>query len=135
MQGTVVQSGATVGKHCILNTGASVDHECCIEDFVHISPQATLCGNVHIGEGAWIGASAVVIPGVKIGKWSIIGAGSVVVEDVPDGGLLGLTFLVDAAEIRLEEFVGLLEGNLRLAAFERVFHAGDEIFDGQVPDT
>ena len=85
MQGTVVQSGATVGKHCILNTGSSVDHECCIEDFVHISPQATLCGNVHIGEGAWIGASAVVIPGVKIGKWSIIGAGSVVVEDVPDG--------------------------------------------------
>ena len=85
MQGAVVQSGAVVGKHCILNTGASVDHECVIEDYVHISPQATLCGNVHIGEGAWIGAAAVVIPGVKIGKWAVVGAGSVVVDDVPDG--------------------------------------------------
>ena len=85
MQGAIVQSGAKIGKHCILNTGASIDHECVIEDFVHISPQATLCGNVHIGEGAWIGAAAVVIPGVKIGKWSVIGAGSVVIDDIPDG--------------------------------------------------
>ena len=85
MQGAIVQSGARVGKHCILNTGASVDHECVIDDFVHISPKATLCGNVRIGEGAWIGAAAVVIPGVKIGKWAVIGAGSVVVDDIPDG--------------------------------------------------
>ena len=85
MQGAIIQSGAAVGRHCILNTGASVDHECLIDDFAHISPQATLCGNVHIGEGAWIGAAAVVIPGVKIGKWAVIGAGSVVVDDIPDG--------------------------------------------------
>ena len=87
MQGAIIQSGATVGSHCILNTGASIDHECIIEDFAHISPQATLCGNVHVGEGAWIGAASVVIPGVKIGKWSIVGAGSVVVHDVPDGAV------------------------------------------------
>ncbi len=87
MQGAIIQSGATIGSHCILNTGASVDHECIIEDFVHVSPQATLCGNVHVGEGAWIGAAAVVIPGVRIGKWSIVGAGSVVVQDVPDGAI------------------------------------------------
>lgn len=85
MQGAIIQSGVKLGEHCILNTGASIDHECIIEDFVHISPQATLCGNVHVGEGAWIGASAVVIPGVRIGRWSTIGAGSVVVSDIPDG--------------------------------------------------
>ena len=85
MQGAVIQSDVKMGKHCILNTGASIDHECIIEDYVHISPQATLCGNVQVGEGAWIGAAAVVIPGVKIGKWCTVGAGSVVVEDVPDG--------------------------------------------------
>lgn len=87
MQGAIVQACAHIGKHCIINTGASVDHECVIEDFVHISPHATLCGNVHVGEGAWIGAGATVIPGVKIGKWSVIGAGSVVVRDIPDGVL------------------------------------------------
>ncbi len=85
MQGVIIQSGVHVGQHCILNTGATIDHECFIDDFVHVSPQATLCGNVSVGEGAWIGAGAVVIPGVKIGRWSVIGAGSVVVKDVPDG--------------------------------------------------
>lgn len=84
MQGTVIQSCARIGRHCIINTGASVDHECLIGDFVHISPHSTLCGNVQVEEGAWIGAGAVVIPGVKIGKWSVIGAGAVVVTDVPD---------------------------------------------------
>lgn len=87
MQGTIIQSGVNVGKHCIINTGASVDHECVIDDYVHISPHCTLCGNVRVGEGTWIGAGTTVIPGVKIGKWSVIGAGSVVTKDIPDGVL------------------------------------------------
>lgn len=84
MQGAIIQSCSEIGKHCIINTGASVDHECVLEDYVHISPHATLCGNVHVGEGTWIGAGAVVIPGVRIGKWCVIGAGSVVTKDIPD---------------------------------------------------
>lgn len=84
MQGAIIQSCAQIGKHCIVNTGASIDHECLIEDFVHISPHSTLCGNVHVGEGSWIGAGSTVIPGVKIGRWAVIGAGAVVIKDVPD---------------------------------------------------
>ena len=85
MQGAIVQSCVQVGKHSIINTGASVDHDCVLVDFVHVSPHATLCGNVSVGEGTWIGAGAVVIPGIRIGKNCIIGAGSVVVKDIPDG--------------------------------------------------
>ena len=44
-------------------------------------------GNVQIGEGTWIGAGTIVIPGVRIGRWSVIGAGSVVTKDIPDGVL------------------------------------------------
>ena len=40
---------------------------------------------VRIGENAWIGAGAIVLPGVSIGRDSIIGAGSVVTHSVPDG--------------------------------------------------
>ena len=87
MQGAVVQSCACIGKHCIVNTGVSVDHECVIGDYVHISPHSTLCGNVHVGEGCWIGAGTTVLPGVKVGKWSVIGAGSVFAKDIPDGVL------------------------------------------------
>ena len=87
MQGAIIQACSRIGKHCIINTGASVDHECVIEDYVHISPHATLCGNVHVGEGSWVAAGTIVLPGVKIGKWSVVGAGSVVSKDVPDGVL------------------------------------------------
>ena len=85
MQGTIVQTGTQIGKHCIINTGASVDHDCMLENFVHISPHATLCGDVKVGEGTWIGTGAVVIQGIRIGKNCVIGAGSVVCKDVPDG--------------------------------------------------
>lgn len=84
MAGAIINSSAIVGNHCIVNTGVSVDHECELGDYVHLSPHATLCGNVRVGEGSWIGAGAVVIQGIKIGKWSIVGAGAVVTHDVPD---------------------------------------------------
>ena len=87
MQGVILQSCTRIGRHCIINTGASVDHECVVEDYVHLSPHTTLCGNVHIGEGTWVGAGTTVLPGVRIGKWSVIGAGSVVAKDIPDGVL------------------------------------------------
>jgi sugar O-acyltransferase (sialic acid O-acetyltransferase NeuD family) len=87
MQGAIIQASSVVGKHCIINTGASVDHDCHLDDFVHISPHATLCGNVTVGEGSWITAGVTIIPGVKIGKWCVIGAGSVVTKDIPDYSL------------------------------------------------
>lgn len=87
MQGAIVQSCSRIGHHCIINTGASIDHDCTIDDFVHISPQSTLCGNVTVGEGTWIGAGTIITPGVKIGKWCVIGAGSVVTKDIPDNVL------------------------------------------------
>ena len=88
MQGTIIQADVRIGNHCIINSGASIDHECLLEDYVHVSPHATLCGNVKVGEGSWIGAGATVIPGIQIGSWVNIGAGAVVVRDVPDGAVV-----------------------------------------------
>ena len=39
--------------------------------------------DVHIEEGAWIGAGVTILPGVTIGKDSVIGAGSIVTKDIP----------------------------------------------------
>ncbi len=85
---SIVQSGCSVGKHCILNTMSSIDHDCVLEDFVHISPNAVLCGNVKVGEGTLIGAGASVIPGIHIGKWCVIGAGAAIIDDVPDNAVV-----------------------------------------------
>lgn len=40
-----------------------------------------------VGDGAWIGLGAMVLPGVRIGRGAIVSAGSVVGNDVPDNVL------------------------------------------------
>lgn len=80
----VVQADTRIGRHVILNTGASVDHDCVLEDFVHVAPQATLCGGICVGEGTLVGAGAVVLPNLTIGRWATIAAGAVVTRSVPD---------------------------------------------------
>jgi sugar O-acyltransferase (sialic acid O-acetyltransferase NeuD family) len=88
MAGAVVNIGSVVGQHAIINTGACVDHECHLADYVHVAPNATLCGKVTVDEGAYIGAGAVVVQGIRLGKWCTVGAGAVVREDVPDGAVV-----------------------------------------------
>lgn len=88
--GTVVMAGVCIntlvriGQHCIVNTNSTIDHECVLEDYVHISPAAALAGNVYVGEGSHIGIGARILPGVHIGKWCTVGAGAVVTKDVTD---------------------------------------------------
>ena len=76
---------AQVGEGVIVNTKASIDHDCLISDWAHLAPSSTLGGEVKVGEGTLIGIGSTVLPRVKVGSWSIIGAGSVVVRDVPSG--------------------------------------------------
>lgn len=38
---------------------------------------------ITIGNGCWIGANVVILPGVTIGDGAVIGAGSVVTKDIP----------------------------------------------------
>lgn len=87
MAGAILNPYVVVGNHCIINTGASVDHDSIIHDFVHIAPHCTLCGEVEIGEGTWVGAGTTIIQGIHIGKNCFIGAGAVVVKDIPDNSL------------------------------------------------
>ena len=84
MAGVCINADTRIGFHCIINTNASIDHDCCLEDYVHISPNAVLAGNVLVKEGAHIGIGASVIQGVIIGRWSTIGAGAVIIKDIPD---------------------------------------------------
>ena len=42
------------------------------------------CKPVEIGDYAWIGAGATILPGVCVGRHAVVGAASVVTKDVPD---------------------------------------------------
>lgn len=86
MAGAVLQPGVHVGKNSIVNTSASIDHDCRIGDHVHIAPGVVLSGNVAIGAGSHLGTGAVVIHGINIGAGCLIGAGAVVTQAVAPGG-------------------------------------------------
>lgn len=80
-----LSSRVEIGRQVIINTSASVDHECMIADGAHIGPGAVLAGCVKVGECSFIGAGSVILPGIEVGKDTVIGAGSVVTRNIPEG--------------------------------------------------
>ena len=50
---------------------------------MNIAQQEHHSKDITIGDGVWIGAGVIVLPGVKIGDRSVIGAGAVVTRDIP----------------------------------------------------
>lgn len=75
--------GASIGAQTLLNTAATVDHECVIGDGVHVGPGAHLAGLVTVEDLVMIGAGAVILPRIRIGAGALIGAGAVIRHDVP----------------------------------------------------
>lgn len=82
MAGSIIQPGVSVGRNVIINTRASIDHDCEIGDHVHVAPGVTLAGGVKVAACSHIGSGATIIQGINIGAYSIIGAGAVVISDV-----------------------------------------------------
>lgn len=92
--GNIIAAGARFtnsiifGNFGIFNLNCTVTHDCILEDFVHIGPGANISGNVHLQEGAYIGANACILQGRAlnekrhIGQYSFIGAGAVVTGNV-----------------------------------------------------
>lgn len=84
MPGVVINSYTKIGKHCIINSSSTIEHDNETRDYVHISPNVVLGGNVKVGKNTWLGIGSTVIQGIKIGEYSIVGAGSVVVKNISD---------------------------------------------------
>lgn len=87
---TIVSTDTVIGRHFHCNYHAMVAHDCEIGDFVTLGPRATICGNVRIEEGAYIGANAVIRQGTPgnplvIGEGATVGMGAVVTKDVEPG--------------------------------------------------
>ncbi|WP_281532036.1 acetyltransferase [Anaerocolumna aminovalerica] len=87
MANAVINPGSTIGKHCIINSGAVVEHDNIIEDFVHVSIGAKLAGTVHIGKATWIGVGSVVSNNISVCAECMIGAGAVVVNNIENIGI------------------------------------------------
>jgi sugar O-acyltransferase (sialic acid O-acetyltransferase NeuD family) len=90
---TMVTASARIGRQFQCNIYAYVAHDCVIGDFVTFAPRVCCNGNVHIGDGAYIGTGAVLKQGTSakplvIGRGAVVGMGAVVTKDVPDGAIV-----------------------------------------------
>jgi putative colanic acid biosynthesis acetyltransferase WcaF len=70
-----IGAGATVAQEVYLSTGT---HDFARPEFPLLTAKIT------IGQGAFIGARAFVMPGITIGARSLVGAGSVVTKNIPN---------------------------------------------------
>lgn len=85
LAGAVVNAGTTIEDNVCINTRVSIDHDNHLSYSCHVFPNATLAGNVRVGEFSYVGSGAVIIPGKKVGRFAYCGAGAVIVEDVAEG--------------------------------------------------
>ncbi len=65
-------------NHCIART----DIPMCQQGFAESKP-------VYIGDDVWIGGRVIILPGVHIGNGAVVGAGAIVTKDVPDYAVVG----------------------------------------------
>lgn len=84
--GAVINIGTRLGIACIVNTLASIDHDCQIADGVHIAPNACLAGGVNIGRLTFIGVASSICQYLSVTANCIIGAGAAVVDDIKTSG-------------------------------------------------
>lgn len=82
MAGTVINPSSSLGKGVILNTCSSIDHDCVVEDYVHLAVGVRVAGTVRIGENSFLGAGSTVKNNVNICSDCVIGAGGVVINDI-----------------------------------------------------
>ncbi len=78
-----------LGGDIVLEDGVSVGMECLFLTVTHAIGRPTFragqseCKPVRVGCGAWLGARVTVLPGVSIGEGAVVGAGAVVTRDIP----------------------------------------------------
>jgi acetyltransferase-like isoleucine patch superfamily enzyme len=79
-----VAVSVVIGGHTLIAPGVFItDHEHNHARGRRLDEQGWRSAPVVIGADVWLGARAVVLPGVTIGEGAIVGAGAVVTKDVP----------------------------------------------------
>ena|ERR1700730_15666248 len=88
LPGAVISSGASIGRHCIINLGAKINHDVRVGEFVHVSPQAALGGGSSVGDNAYIGMGAMIRDHAVVNDRTLVGMGAVVSKQFPAGSTL-----------------------------------------------
>lgn len=74
----VVNTGAEVGKNCIINTSSLVEHDSTIGNHSHVSTGAIVNGGCQVGENVFLGSGSILHQQVVVPDDAVIAAGDVV---------------------------------------------------------
>jgi sugar O-acyltransferase (sialic acid O-acetyltransferase NeuD family) len=83
MPKAVVGPNSRVGRFCLINTQASIDHDCVMRDYSSLAPAAATGGTVRIGLRSAVSIGATIKHGLTIGDDSVVGANSYLNKDLP----------------------------------------------------
>jgi|GEM_PF-503897 len=94
------QDRISIGSHVCVSDGVTIltgSHDVNDPGWRHI------CAPVSIGDYAWIGAGAMILPGVSIGRGAVVGAGAVVAKSIADFSIVVGNPSKPLAKMRCEE--------------------------------
>jgi sugar O-acyltransferase (sialic acid O-acetyltransferase NeuD family) len=88
LEDNTLQPFATLGDNVTLWSGNHIGHHARIGANCFITSHVVISGGVEIGDNAFIGVNATLRDHIKVGAHAVIGAGSLVLEDVPEEGVV-----------------------------------------------
>jgi sugar O-acyltransferase (sialic acid O-acetyltransferase NeuD family) len=79
MHDVTINANSTIGKNCIINTKALIEHDCTVKDNCHISTGAIINGGTTVNESCFIGSNSATKEYITIKENTFIKAGTLVV--------------------------------------------------------
>ena len=77
---TKLKKKTFIGNNNYIMNSTTIDHDCYLEDFLVISSNVILGGNIHIMKHANLGIKTIVHQNQVIGSYSMIGMGSIITK-------------------------------------------------------
>jgi sugar O-acyltransferase (sialic acid O-acetyltransferase NeuD family) len=78
----VLGAAVRAGAGCLVNRSCSIAHHVVLGDHATTGPGVGVAGSCRIADQAFHGPGAVLTPGVHVGEGAVVGAGAVVLSDV-----------------------------------------------------
>lgn len=83
--GVIVNSGAVIKEHCLINTGAIIEHDVQLGAFSQVGPGAVVGGGAIIGKRSYLGLGCRIRDHIQVDCNVLVGMGAVVIESVASG--------------------------------------------------
>lgn len=80
--GVVVSADAALFDHVHINSNCCVGHDSVLGAFTTLSPSVNIMGEVRVGDSAFFGGSATVLPRLAVAARAVVGAGATVIHSI-----------------------------------------------------